>query len=246
MDGPRPRPSGLQQFSKVSKLTAKMNSRNLLLKPRVFRFGLLQDGNIGVGVFPESQEIQVGAASFCGIFLQCVGTRKLESGNGAQRKICHQPAMIDELLEFRCRRSAISFCHEGLAAHVRGAKRDGQLGWRCAISCWPMAASHRATSVFMPLAAPLLQSCSASSMAFAFKSRAILARPDHASVSDRASNKTPSAPGLPCARATFLAISAGDDRCVNRIMHSLTLSRTLGRKLWGFTLFLLDKMANKW
>jgi hypothetical protein len=31
-----------------------------LLQPRVFRLGLLQDGDVGVGVFPEAEEVFVG------------------------------------------------------------------------------------------------------------------------------------------------------------------------------------------
>jgi hypothetical protein len=31
-----------------------------LLQPRVLGFGLLQDGDVGVGVFPESEKIFVG------------------------------------------------------------------------------------------------------------------------------------------------------------------------------------------
>jgi hypothetical protein len=31
-----------------------------LLQPRVLRFGLLQDGDVGVGVLPEGEEIFVG------------------------------------------------------------------------------------------------------------------------------------------------------------------------------------------
>ena len=37
------------------------NATSLLLQPRVLRFGLFQDGDIGVGVFPEGEEIFVGS-----------------------------------------------------------------------------------------------------------------------------------------------------------------------------------------
>jgi len=40
-----------------------------LLQLRVLRFGLLQDGNVGVGVFPEREEIVVGAASLGSVTL---------------------------------------------------------------------------------------------------------------------------------------------------------------------------------
>ena len=37
--------------------------RMFLLQPGVLGIGLLQDGDVGVGIFPESQEIFVGGES---------------------------------------------------------------------------------------------------------------------------------------------------------------------------------------
>jgi len=34
-----------------------------LLQPRILSFGLLQDGDVGVGVFPEGEEVLVGGES---------------------------------------------------------------------------------------------------------------------------------------------------------------------------------------
>ncbi len=36
----------------------------LLLKFGVFGFGLFEDGDVGVGVFPEGEEVLVGGAGF--------------------------------------------------------------------------------------------------------------------------------------------------------------------------------------
>jgi len=33
-----------------------------LLQPCVFRLGFLQDGDVGVGIFPEGEEIPIGAS----------------------------------------------------------------------------------------------------------------------------------------------------------------------------------------
>jgi hypothetical protein len=42
-------------------LPAALGSKvNALLQLRVLRFGLLQDGDVGIGVFPEGEEIFVG------------------------------------------------------------------------------------------------------------------------------------------------------------------------------------------
>jgi hypothetical protein len=38
-----------------------------LLQLRVLRLGFLQDGDVGVGVFPEREEILVGGAALAGI-----------------------------------------------------------------------------------------------------------------------------------------------------------------------------------
>jgi hypothetical protein len=50
----------------------------LLLQLRVLRFGLLQDGDVGVGVFPEGEEILIGGAGFEVIALQGVGAGEAE------------------------------------------------------------------------------------------------------------------------------------------------------------------------
>jgi hypothetical protein len=39
----------------------------------VFGLGLLEDGNVGIGVFPEREEILIGGAGFRGVALQCIG-----------------------------------------------------------------------------------------------------------------------------------------------------------------------------
>jgi hypothetical protein len=45
------------------------SNRSELLQLRVLRLGLLQDRNVGVGVFPEREEIVVGAASLGSVTL---------------------------------------------------------------------------------------------------------------------------------------------------------------------------------
>ena len=39
------------------------------LQLRVLGFGLLQDGDVGIGVFPQGQKILVGGACFGGVLL---------------------------------------------------------------------------------------------------------------------------------------------------------------------------------
>ncbi len=44
-----------------------------LLQLREFRLGLLQDGDVRVGVFPEREEILIGRAGFGGVALPGAG-----------------------------------------------------------------------------------------------------------------------------------------------------------------------------
>ena len=50
---------------------------------RVLRFGLLQDGDVGVGVFPEGEEILVVGFSLEGVALQNIGAGEAESREGS-------------------------------------------------------------------------------------------------------------------------------------------------------------------
>ena len=48
------------------------------LQIRVFSFGLLQDGNVGIGVFPVRKEIIVGGLCFSGVARESVSTCEAE------------------------------------------------------------------------------------------------------------------------------------------------------------------------
>src|ERR1022692_444280 len=52
--------------------------RKALLQLRVLCLGLLQDGYVGVGVFPEREEILICRLGFGGVALQGVGATELE------------------------------------------------------------------------------------------------------------------------------------------------------------------------
>ena len=47
---------------------------------RIFCFGLLEDGDVGVGVFPEGEEIVVGGGGLGGVTLHGIGTGEAEMG----------------------------------------------------------------------------------------------------------------------------------------------------------------------
>src|SRR5712691_7432948 len=70
-----------------------------LLQLCVLRLGLLQDGNVGIGVFPESEEVLVSGAALCSVAGEGVGAGEAEMGESAQREVQHDAAMVEELLE---------------------------------------------------------------------------------------------------------------------------------------------------
>jgi hypothetical protein len=66
-------------------LTAFAILRCTSLQFGVFRFGLLEHGDVGVGVFPESEEIVVGSAGFGGVALHGVSATELKMGKRTDR-----------------------------------------------------------------------------------------------------------------------------------------------------------------
>jgi hypothetical protein len=43
-----------------------------------FEFGLLEDGDVGVGVFPEGEEVMVGGFGVGGVALELIGAGEAE------------------------------------------------------------------------------------------------------------------------------------------------------------------------
>ena len=68
---------------------------NRLLQLRVLGLGLLQDGDVRVGVFPKCQEILICGAGFGGVALQHVGAGEAEAGEGGEGIICDDGAVVD-------------------------------------------------------------------------------------------------------------------------------------------------------
>ena len=69
--------------------------------------GLLQDGDAGIGVFPEGEEILIGDASFGCVALHGVSAGETEASQRAPRKVRHHSSVVDEFLKFRCRSVAV-------------------------------------------------------------------------------------------------------------------------------------------
>src|SRR5215470_9680372 len=72
-----------------------------LLQFRVLGLGLLQDGDVGVGVFPQRQEILIRGAGFRRIARQNEGAAKTKVRQRAYRRIHNNVRMIQNLLKLR-------------------------------------------------------------------------------------------------------------------------------------------------
>ena len=72
---------------------------NSLFQLRVFDLGLLEDGNVGVGVFPEGEKILICRLGFDGVALQGVGASETEMSQRADTVIHDDAAMVGNFLE---------------------------------------------------------------------------------------------------------------------------------------------------
>ena len=73
--------------------------RGGLLQLGVLGFGGDEDGDVGVGVFPEGEEILIGGAGLGGIARESVGTGQAEMGECTQRAVDHDAAVVDKPLK---------------------------------------------------------------------------------------------------------------------------------------------------
>ena len=80
------------------------------MQPRVFRLGLLQDRDIWIGVFPKSQEILVGLLGLGPVSRQSQRPAELQVRQRADGVADHDPAVIENLLEFRGGLGALVCC----------------------------------------------------------------------------------------------------------------------------------------
>lgn len=70
------------------------------LQFRVLGFGLLQDGIVGAGVFPEREKVLIRRASLGGITLLDVSAGKAEMSERSKRLVQHNSTVVKNLLEF--------------------------------------------------------------------------------------------------------------------------------------------------
>src|SRR5262249_13972114 len=60
---------------------------------------LLQDGDVGVGVFPECKEILIGRLGLGNVALQHISATEAKTRKRTDRRVHHNPAMIEDFLK---------------------------------------------------------------------------------------------------------------------------------------------------
>ena len=78
-----------------------------LLQLCVLCFGLLQDRNIRISVFPEREEILVGGTGLGDVTLYGISARQSEAGQCSPGKVSYESPVVDKLLIFRRRCFAV-------------------------------------------------------------------------------------------------------------------------------------------
>src|SRR5215472_18293024 len=74
----------------------------------VFRFGLLQNRHVCIGIFPQRNEVFILLFRCNCVTCKDVSARELQLRKRPERVVGHQAAMIDELLELCGRFFALS------------------------------------------------------------------------------------------------------------------------------------------
>src|SRR5438093_12337536 len=88
------------------------------LQLRVLRLGLLQDGDVGVGVFPEGEEILIRDACFCRVTHEFVAARLANKGKGNNWVVGTKAVQITDTLKFVCSLLPLAGFKVGGRAHI--------------------------------------------------------------------------------------------------------------------------------
>src|SRR5690242_8148121 len=94
------------------------------LQLRVFRLGLLQDGNVGVGVFPQSEEVLVGTATFAQITVDRISTGESQMCEGILRGYGRIVSVINDVPKLACRVSSLLCTQVCLSSDVDWQKTE--------------------------------------------------------------------------------------------------------------------------
>src|ERR1700690_3323112 len=89
-----------------------------LIQLFVFGPGLLQDRDVGVGIFPDGEEILVRSAGRAHISGKSACPRQPEVGQSAERKIHDHPRMVNDLLKFCCSLASLASSQISLSTKI--------------------------------------------------------------------------------------------------------------------------------
>lgn len=95
----------------------------LLVQLCVLRRGLLQDGNTGIGVFPEDEEILISSLGFDGVAGECVAARETQVRQPADGIVYDDAGMIENFLELGCCRPALAYREIRVASQIPTTKK---------------------------------------------------------------------------------------------------------------------------
>src|ERR1700674_588648 len=93
-----------------SRSAKRGSDRSESLQLCIFCLGLLQDGNVGIGVFPECEEVLISHASVRDVALQRIRACEVEMRQCTDGFIQHNTTMVEDLLKL----------YRGFAAPIRG------------------------------------------------------------------------------------------------------------------------------
>src|SRR5437879_4025664 len=96
----------------------RRRSLHMLMQGSGFGFGLLEERDASVGVFPESEEVAVGGLGFGVVAREGVGAGETEAGECADQAVEHDAPVIEDFLELRGGLGSVFRGKIGLAANV--------------------------------------------------------------------------------------------------------------------------------
>src|SRR5712692_10416889 len=88
----------------------------------VLRLGFLQDGDVGVGVFPEGEEVLVCALRFDVVAREGVGTGQSQVRQCADEIVLHHAGVVENLLELGGGSAALVRRQISLATQINGVE----------------------------------------------------------------------------------------------------------------------------
>jgi hypothetical protein len=95
---------------------------------RVFRLRLFQDGDVGVSIFPQGEEVLIGGFCFGGVALHGIGSTQLEMSQYADGIADHDPGVIENFLKFPGGFSALARGQIRLPTRIDGIEGAEETG----------------------------------------------------------------------------------------------------------------------